>query len=104
LGVAVPCFAEIRLPALTQTCHYIAKYSYGIYLSRFAIIYFAFQRGASLPMALQVSLFLSLLVAVPVFLYHAIEDPMIRLGKKIAAGRLTAETNGAVPLRHGEAY
>jgi peptidoglycan/LPS O-acetylase OafA/YrhL len=104
LGLAIPRFAEIRWPALTQTCHYIAKYSYGIYLSHFAIIYFAFQRGANLPVGLQVALFLSLLVAVPVLLYHAIEDPMIRLGKRIAAGRLTAENSSAVPLRPGEAY
>lgn len=85
VGLAVPRFEQLRFPPLTQACHYVAKYSYGIYLSHFAIIYFAFERGGHLPLLLQFALFFALLAIIPAVLFHTIEDPMIQFGKKIVA-------------------
>lgn len=83
LGVAIPRFAQISSPALTAASHYVAKYSYGIYLTHFAAIYFAFERLAGFPIAVRIAVFAALIVGLPVAFYHAIEEPFVRLGKSI---------------------
>ena len=85
LGLAIPRFAQLQFPAVTSSCHYLAKYSYGIYLTHFAAIYFAFDRASHLPRSVQFTLFIAILAVIPILLYHTIESPMINLGKKIAA-------------------
>jgi len=83
----LPMFREIEIPAAKKTFHWIAKYSYGIYLSHMAILWFAFAGMAGQPVALRAVVCIAMLVAVPVLLYHAIEDPFIRLGAALARGR-----------------
>jgi len=83
LGVGVPRFEQISSPALARVSHCIAKYSYGIYLTHFACLYLAFERLRGQPFALQFVVFVSLFVALSMVLYHGIEEPFIRLGKRI---------------------
>src|SRR5271156_6116060 len=69
IGLLIPRFEQIKSRALTCTCHCVAKYSYGVYLCHFAAIYLAFEVGSHLPMIVQVTSFIGLLIAMPVFLY-----------------------------------
>ncbi|HMI50472.1 MAG TPA: acyltransferase [Candidatus Saccharimonadales bacterium] len=84
LGIAIPQFREMSNPWLKQTCLIIAKYSYGIYLTHFILIWWAFQGMGQVGRPFQWFLFLSATVSLPVFLYHVIEEPMINLGARIA--------------------
>jgi peptidoglycan/LPS O-acetylase OafA/YrhL len=84
VGLLIPRFEQITSRTLVQISHSIAKYSYGVYLCHFSAIYLAFEVGSHHPIAVQIVMFIGLLVTVPVFLYHAIEAPMIRLGKNLA--------------------
>jgi peptidoglycan/LPS O-acetylase OafA/YrhL len=90
LGLAIPVFAEITSRAVTATCGLIAKYSYGIYLTHFFAIWFAFEKLNGWPPGLRLAVFMSLATALPVIFYHSIEEPMIVLGKKIG-GRYIEE-------------
>lgn len=83
LAVGIPRFEQISSPALARVSHSIAKYSYGIYLTHFACLYVAFEHLGAQSFALQFVVFASLFVALPIVLYHGIEDPFIRLGKRI---------------------
>jgi peptidoglycan/LPS O-acetylase OafA/YrhL len=80
----IPRFEEIGSRALAVASHYLAKYSYGAYLSHFAAIYLAFELGSHLAITLQIMIFITLLAVMPILLYHAIEEPMINLGKNLA--------------------
>jgi len=84
LGLGLPMFRQIRTKWVVVPSRIIAKYSYGIYLIHpFAIVIGIYLlRGRSL----WVQLFAEavVVVIVPVIAYHALENPMIRLGAKIA--------------------
>ena len=84
VGLLIPRFEQIESKALAVTSHYVAKYSYGVYLSHFAAIYLAFEVASHLAMALQITIFVALLAGMPILLYHTIEEPMINLGKNLA--------------------
>ena len=84
LGIAIPQFREMSNPLLKQICLNIAKYSYGIYLTHFILIWWAFQGMGQVGRPLQWFLFLAATVSLPVFLYHVIEEPMIKLGARLA--------------------
>jgi len=84
LGVAL-VLPRIRQPQSSRLCtaaHYVAKYSYGIYISHVFCLWIAFYvvRG---PRPLQVAVLLGTLVIVPAALYHTIEEPMIRCGRRL---------------------
>ncbi len=97
LGLSISWFSEITFKPLVLASHYVAKYSYGIYLAHFVCIYFAFEVGARLPFPAQVTLFIALLVSIPVVLYHTIEAPMIAIGKRITEVRLTIKEAAVAP-------
>jgi peptidoglycan/LPS O-acetylase OafA/YrhL len=83
IGVAIPLFREIPRSAISTSAHLIAKYSYGIYLSHVPILWFAFVKMTSIPVAARWGLAVVLIVAVPVALYHLIEQPAIDFGRKL---------------------
>jgi peptidoglycan/LPS O-acetylase OafA/YrhL len=62
----------------------IARYSYGIYLAHFILIWLAFDHLAAAPWSARLAVFGATLIAVPVALYHLIEQPMIRIGERVA--------------------
>jgi peptidoglycan/LPS O-acetylase OafA/YrhL len=83
----LPMFREIEIPAAKKIFQSIAKYSYGIYLSHLPVLWFAFEGMAGRPAALRAIVCIAMLTMIPVLLYHAIEDPFIRLGAALARGR-----------------
>lgn len=93
LGIAIPRFSQISWPAVTKTVHYIAKYSYGIYLTHFACLYFAFEKFAGLPVAVGIGIFVTLFAGLPIALYHLIEEPLILMGKRITRKQSSSARN-----------
>jgi peptidoglycan/LPS O-acetylase OafA/YrhL len=85
LGLAIPVFAQISSRVLNAFSSTIAKYSYGIYLTHFFAIWLAFEKLAGHSLTLRVAVFASLAAALPVILYHLIEEPLITFGKRVAS-------------------
>ena len=84
LGLAIPMFAPVSARWLVAASHHVAKYSYGVYLTHFFAIWFSFEYLGSYSVLQKVAVFLVLVAGLPVFFYHAIEEPMIRFGKRVA--------------------
>jgi peptidoglycan/LPS O-acetylase OafA/YrhL len=78
LGSAIPRFREISFRPLTWMSHRIATYSYGIYLGHSFFIWFALTRHNSW------TLFWLMWIFIPALVYHALEYPMIKFGRKVA--------------------
>lgn len=97
LGSAVPQFREISNATVRRVCQTIARYSYGIYLTHFVCIWLAFQALAALPVWLRWIAFAAMASIAPVLLYHGIERPMIRLGKKLSSGNLPFQDQDSQP-------
>jgi len=84
LGLAIPHFVPLTNRWIVVPSRLVAKYSYGIYLTHFFSIWFAFEACHPLPRAERWLLFLACAIGLPVLFYHAIEEPMINLGKTLA--------------------
>ena len=85
VGLAVPFFAQISGRWITTPARLIAKYSYGIYLTHTLCIWLAFEQLHSvLPRIARYGLFGVLVAGLPVVFYHSLEEPMIRVGKRVA--------------------
>ena len=85
VGLAIPFFSQISARWVTKPAHLIAKYSYGIYLTHFFCIWFVFSRLHDvLSKTARLGFFAVLVVGLPVLLYHALEEPLIRVGKRVA--------------------
>jgi len=84
LGSVIPFLKEIGNPWLKRAAHLIAKYSYGIYLSHLPAIWLALHLSRLWQRYCATAV---LLVALPVLLFHLIEDPMIRYGKVLTMVR-----------------
>jgi peptidoglycan/LPS O-acetylase OafA/YrhL len=85
LGLGLPMFRQMRANWAIVPCRIIAKYSYGIYLMHsFAIL-------IGLDMLRRHSLGVRLLaeavplVVLPVLAYHLLENPLIKIGARVAA-------------------
>lgn len=98
LGLAIPLFHEIQSKAIRTASQVVARYSYGIYLCHFPIMLYVMDsdrhhwfkfiptmptishyRGPIHPL-----LVVLLTGAVSFVLYHGIEEPGIRLGRRVA--------------------
>lgn len=90
LGVAIPVFGELRQRWIVAPAHQAAKYSYGVYLLHVPALVFVLRYLPSLPLVLKVTVFFALTALLSFVSFHAIEDPLIRLGK-----RLTQEARAA---------
>jgi peptidoglycan/LPS O-acetylase OafA/YrhL len=84
LALAIPWFQDIPR-WMARLAAPIATYSYGIYLSHIAIIHYAV--GLHAPALVRSAVLVALVVAVPIVVFHGIEDPMIRLGRRITQSR-----------------
>lgn len=85
LGALIPQFEEIANPVVRKVCQMIARYSYGIYLTHFICLWIAFQAIHTAPEWLRWVVFLGTGIILPYVLYHFLEEPMIRIGAKIAS-------------------
>jgi len=83
LGLAIPRFAELRTVWIVSTSHQIAKYSYGVYLLHVSAMYFVFRYLPGLPTTVKVVFCLALTAESAALSFHTIEDPLIRLGKRL---------------------
>jgi len=83
-GLAIPAFGCLTSLWITVSSKVIAKYSYGIYLTHFFEIWFAFEKLSNAPLLSRILVFLTLTSTLPVLFYHSIEEPMVRAGKKVA--------------------
>ncbi len=84
LGLGLPLFQDLPESFLTRSCHYVAKYSYGIYLSHIPLMWIVRVPMAGANPLLRLAFLTVTSVAVPVLLFHLLEDPLIRVGKRLA--------------------
>jgi len=84
IAIAVVGIRELPRGRWRLAFERIARYSYGVYLAHFILIWLAFEHLAGAPWVVQVVVFGVTLVAVPVALYHLVERPMIRVGERVA--------------------
>jgi peptidoglycan/LPS O-acetylase OafA/YrhL len=84
LALAFPRITELPEGLVRRACAVVARYSYGLYLAHFILIWLVFVRLAFLPQILQVAAFGALLAFVPYAVHHLVEQPMIRLGASVA--------------------
>jgi peptidoglycan/LPS O-acetylase OafA/YrhL len=83
-GLAIPAFNSLTTRWITVASKMIAKYSYGIYLTHFFAIWFAFERLSGAPVLSRILVFLTLAISLPIIFYHSLEEPLVRVGKKVA--------------------
>ena len=91
LGLAAGRFRVPSTSWWTMGAHQIAKYSYGIYLVHEPLYWACFYHLKLGSQAAKWLLFLVLVCAVPFALYHGIEAPMIRVGKRLSERWQTAD-------------
>ena len=82
LGLTIPWFQEIRLRPLKVAAHFVAKYSYGIYLSHLGLIMWS--SALSVPVAARALILALLAIIVPIAVFHFIGNPMVMTGQKLA--------------------
>jgi peptidoglycan/LPS O-acetylase OafA/YrhL len=86
LGASLASFKDMRTSRFTEICGFIAKYSYGSYLFHAPIMWVSFFVLAPfVSKPLQWAIFAGLSLAVPWVAYRLIEEPMIALGRRVAA-------------------
>ena len=84
IGVAIPLVADLPKSWFTRGAKVICDYSYGIYLTHVAALWVAVVVCRSLPGPVQALIFVALASALAFVCYHAIEQPGIALGKRLA--------------------
>jgi peptidoglycan/LPS O-acetylase OafA/YrhL len=84
LGWMIPQWREIQFAPFGHAVKNIAKYSYGIYLFHNPAIWVSFVLLKGQSPVLQWSVLTALMVAIPVAVFHAIESPLIEVGKRFS--------------------
>lgn len=84
LGLSIPHFRNLPKGPVQRLSHQIATYSYGIYLMHIAALWVAFYVLAATPLVVQLATFVVLMLALPMACYHAIEKPMMQLGRRLS--------------------
>ncbi len=83
LALAIGSFGEVTSRPINSIAAWVAKYSYGIYLVHFPAVWAV--RGLWHASTLFGTLaWLALTMALSVVAYHALEAPMIRLGRRLS--------------------
>lgn len=83
VGLAIPSFRELTSVWIIRPAEQIAKYSYGVYLLHVPAIVFCFRFFPDLQIALKVAASLVLTALLAFISFHIIEDPLIRIGKRL---------------------
>ncbi|MGP0020245.1 MAG: acyltransferase family protein [Candidatus Sulfotelmatobacter sp.] len=97
LGGLIPHFREMRLRWLRTASHYVAKYSYGIYLGQVPALWIGFTFWPHMASPFRWIVSVVLLAGIAVASYHAIEHPGILLGK-LVAGRAESKRSRVAAL------
>ena len=91
IGLAAPWFADLEFQPLRKTSVWIARYSYGIYLTHMYALWTAFIVLKNQPLLVRCVVLVALSLGLPVLFYRVLESPMIALGGRLA-NRLPAST------------
>jgi peptidoglycan/LPS O-acetylase OafA/YrhL len=91
LALAIPLCRELTAPAVVRVCHWIAKYSYGIYLSHNIVFWAVLYPMGAFPLPVRIVVLVVAMVTIPIAAYHLIEEPLIRVGVKLASRLRSAE-------------
>lgn len=83
IGLLIPLFKQSRLAVMNVPAHYVAKYSYGIYLFHCVALWLACFR-LELADITRWLIVVVVLIALTVLGFHLLEQPGIRLGAKLA--------------------
>jgi peptidoglycan/LPS O-acetylase OafA/YrhL len=97
-GAFLPFLVQPRSLLIKSVSAWIAKYSYGIYLTHVFCLWMAFVVLRA-PRVIQWAAFAALCAGIPFALYHMVEEPMIHLGRKLTASRKVVNTE-IVPTSH----
>lgn len=98
LGMTVSHFRELGPGAIRSAAAWIARFSYGIYLSHVIVFWIAFVQLAHAPSLARWATCLVLSVLLPVAMYYGLEKPMIGAGARLA-DRLWAGRQSVMPAR-----
>jgi peptidoglycan/LPS O-acetylase OafA/YrhL len=79
----LPRFDHATNPAVMAVTRWIAQHSYGIYLTHMSVMWISFVGLATLPAPLRWLIFVFLSVMTPIACLQLVENPMIKLGKKL---------------------
>ncbi len=83
-GVAIPRFTDITNRLLIAISKRIAQYSYGIYICHVPLMWLCFKKLHVGSVTAEAVLSAVLTAVVSILLYHCLENPAIRFGKKFA--------------------
>jgi len=83
-GLLLLYFKDIQNKWIKFASAWIAKYSYGIYLCHIAVMWFSFHVIHKCPTIFRVLLSIGMTAVVSYLLFHLIESPAIKLGKRLA--------------------
>ncbi len=84
LGSSLPAFRQITLRPLVRVSALLARYSYGLYLWHFTAIALGLYYLKGYPVGIRILAYVTSIVVLPVASYHAVEEPMIRVGSRLA--------------------
>ena len=84
LGLALPFFKEQTNATVRKVAHTLAKYSYGIYLTHVTALMVLVHALKQSSTPVRWGGFTAALILPPILLYHAVEEPMIKLGARLA--------------------
>lgn len=92
VGCAIPVTQELADSLITRCAHAVCRCSYGIYLLHVPVLWLTFTVLRGLPLGVQWATFGILVTALPLLAYEILEDPAIRLGKRILQPALSELT------------
>ncbi len=84
LGLLIPQVRELRESVFTDVAHWVAKYSYGIYLVHVPLLWVWTVPFGNLPSPIRWISWIATTGALSVGLFFVVEQPMIRLGGRLA--------------------
>jgi peptidoglycan/LPS O-acetylase OafA/YrhL len=84
LGVLIPFFANCPDNLFARAAHLIARYSYGLYLAHYPLMWIFYRKFAAWPEVAKHLAFAACAVAIPIAAYHLVEAPFIKLGTKLS--------------------
>jgi peptidoglycan/LPS O-acetylase OafA/YrhL len=95
LGALLPHFDEMPEGRLREAMRIVARYSYGIYLTHFVALWYAFAAMARRAEWVRWTVFVGATAAGSAALYHLVEAPFIAAGKKFLDRRRGEELSAA---------
>jgi peptidoglycan/LPS O-acetylase OafA/YrhL len=100
IGLSAPLFADLEFAPLRKASAWIARYSYGIYLTHMFALWTALIVLHHQPVWIRCAVLLALSAGLPVLFYEFLESPMMKIGARLA-NRLSASSqtpSSGVPL------